>query len=374
MADRLQNARVEARINQVGLRARLSQQKLNRLIRDKAVELDSEDGSLQAQIDFLASEIDRIENNPPLTQWTGPWAAGTYTPNQMAIDGVYLGAANKTTTDRPAPQPDGSEYSWYQGTPTLQSATAKQVTFGARFTAAQNMEINAYRVLANTGATYRVYRIEDPEGLPRYIELMSATASQTTWVNIGENALLVPAGTVFDVVAIVTDDNPVTVRTDLNYNYSKPNNVTDPAAGQMTQANKEIDTLRISKTDADGQDQGAFLLSLTPGDTIDNGEFEWGVQAVADKTTFVSVEVAPATQLTSIGLISFGFEVPTPAPIPYNVDAGYWATSPLTAQGLLSIDANVSGAMPNDDAYGIDIVTQNLTVSPDWDIMAVSLR
>jgi hypothetical protein len=92
-----------------------------------------------------------------------------------------------------------------------------------------------------------------------------------------------------------------------------------------------------------------------------------------DVTNYARLTVSPGAVGSPIGVQNFDFNTTTPTPITYGLDAGYWATSPYpTTQGLLGIDTDYGSITPDTTAYGTDIEVQNATISPDWDVVAVT--
>jgi hypothetical protein len=60
--------------------------------------------------DMVVQTPDGPKEMLPRVRWNGTWSPGTYYNMQMVTDGNYQAIANKTTTDRPAPQPSGDTY------------------------------------------------------------------------------------------------------------------------------------------------------------------------------------------------------------------------------------------------------------------------
>ena len=139
-----------------------------------------------------------------------------------------------------------------------------------------------------------------------------------------------------------------------------------PVAGQVTHSDRLLAELRFHKTDNDSNNRGAELLALEVGDTIETGNIRWSISAIQDQGTYVAFTVAPQTQ-TGEGLRSFFFETVTSTPITTMVDPDYYITNSAVAP-YYSVDSGPS--LATDDALGVDLVYQQVKISPDWDIVS----
>ncbi|RKZ92386.1 MAG: hypothetical protein DRQ43_09105, partial [Gammaproteobacteria bacterium] len=184
---------------------------------------------------------------------------------------------------------------------------------------------------------------------------------------------IVLGGTVIDLVAVVHEpaDSPVIITA--NYDYNTPNNITNPANGEIQHSNKETDALRISTTDNDGTDRYALLDALDIGDVIEAGGTRWAIQSTVDNTTWFAVTVTPEVQISPDGVKAFNFETVVATPIDCLVDTDYWTTSSFPAtQGLLGVDTAYVDIILDSSAYGMGMQVQNAYVSADWGVVALS--
>ena len=208
-------------------------------------------------------------------------------------------------------------------------------------------------------------------------ELLSFEAAETGWAAFSINQTLVPAGTKFAIIATVSEPDPTPTTFDGTWNYSKPGGNggpdQDPIDGQILQANNSQDVIKISKLDAAFGDRSAELAGLEIGDIIESQGIRWAIQNISDQGTFIQASVSPAAQAPSTGAFLFTFETVTATPITTGRDAGYWdSIGASNIRGLKGVDINWEDIVPSADAFGVNILTQEADISPDWDFMAVS--
>lgn len=303
-------------------------------------------------------------------QWRGNWLQTGYEKNDMVKDGAYTSIANKYTEDRAAPQEEGDEHYTFEGTLVNTQSTAKQVINGIRVSAQNDGFLKGYRIDVIAGERYQVYSVLDPLGVKQVTELASFEADTTGWKSLGLSPVLVNSGTVFDIVVIISEPDASLSTWVGDWNYLIPTNEATPAAGQMIHANKGSDTIRVSKTDNNSGDRSAELLALTNGDIIEGAGVRWVIQSVSDDGTYVTFGVSPQTQGTP-GVNTFSFETVAATPLSYGVDTDYWLGNPA-AEGLFIADGSYDDIVPNDNAYGVDLLIQDAYISPDWDVVAIS--
>jgi hypothetical protein len=299
-------------------------------------------------------------------RWCGSYEAGkTYRENCVVLDGEWLMVANKHTADRPAPQPTGDPAWTYAGLdPTLQ-ITAKSVTFGMAFSNPNDAYyLLAWRLWTVAGNQYSVFTVNEIGQITPIIEL---EAGADGWTEFALNSTIVGPGNTWSILATVREPDPTPTVFLGNWTYFTPNNPGAPASGQVLHAHQAPGIIGVHKTDADAGDRGAELLALTAGDTIDALGVSWAIQSITDQGTYVDFGVAPATLGVPDGPTVFMFTTETATPITVLSDPDYWLADGRVA-GLYSIDGGDWAA--TDDAYGIDIQIQEVSVSPDWDVMS----
>jgi hypothetical protein len=293
----------------------------------------------------------------------------TYYPQQTVLVGGWTMAANKVTTDYPAPQSVGAPFQIYEGAAPTANGSYKQVLSGARFTnTSEPFQLLSYQIYTESGQFYDVYSLTDGGVIN---SLTSFTAETSGWTKFTIEPLIVGSGNVFELVSITTPPAGVPVEVDAIYNYLTPQNASPVATGEIMHSRSLATVMQISYTDDIGGDQTALIQNLTIGDTIQAGNVNWTVQTNVDNTTFATVTVSPAINaLAGVQTVTFG--TVAPSPITYMEDVDYWLTSQFAGQvqGIIAIDAPYDSATINDSAYGVNITINNVDLSPDWDIVA----
>ncbi len=301
-------------------------------------------------------------------RWSGAWSS-TDSPYQFGDvvndDGWTMVCASKDgCTDRPAPQPTGEEFYAYDGTSPTGQQVAAQLVFGNRYTFNTGAYLNGYRVYTIAGNEYNVFYVVDGE----ITELLAFTSTSTGWQGFPLSSVIVPSGTVLDLVALVREPDPTPTTWTGDWNYTTPPNPGPTVAGEAQQANSTTGIIRFNKTDNVGGNRGAELLALNVGDVIVLDTTRWAIQGISDGGTYVEFAVAPTVQHAPDGVYTFTFETITPTPITYLEDPNYWATSPYSVEGLLG--ETYSAAVVSDNAYGTDLLVQEANVSDEWELVS----
>jgi len=321
------------------------------------------------QARLTAGMLNYLRDNPVV--WRGNWGPGTYRKNEMVLDTGWTMIALVETTDRAAPQPSGLASYQYSGSAPESAVVAKQVIFGNRYSPVLNIILSNYRVNVIIGNHYTIYGVLDPLGDKIITEIADFVASITGWLEISKANVNVRAGTVFDMVVIVSEPDPTPSTFNGDWSYTLPNNITAPSSGQITHSNKQLDVLNIHKTDFLGGNRATELQNLDIGDVIDDGTIRWSIQNSTDNGTYMSYAVAPSLQSSS-GTKDFIFETVSPTPITRMEDVNYWAVNNPLIQGIYAEDDIYDNVAVNDNAYGIDVFAQELTASEDWDVVSLS--
>ena len=306
-----------------------------------------------------------------LYEWKGGWAAGTYDAGHQVLDNGWLMTANKTTIDRAAPQVVGAPFFIYEGTPTTQSATAKQIIVGGRYSPQVRAQLLvACRIFLTFEHDYIVYIVRDPTGTPVLTEVAAFTAEQGGWQTINLPGGFVQVGEIVDVLAIVKEPDPVPVQFTGDWVYSSPQNPAAPAAGEVIHSRSSTSVISWSKTDADLVDRSVDLATLEVGDTISDGAITWAIQSISDQGTYYNYGVAPAINGVE-GRNTYTFETVTASLLSYELDTDYWLGNP-EAQGLYGADIPYEDIVPDNNQYSVDIEVQDYSTSPDWDVQSQS--
>ena len=302
------------------------------------------------------------ELNTPYEKWT------------MVTEDGWVMMSIVQTSDRAAPQRIGEPFYLYTGVNMVRfTENARQVCFGIRATGSttEGYWLNGYRVGVIAGNSYEIVIVKDPSGVREVEFISSFDATQDEIREFGLEPRPVAAGTEYDLIAIVKQTTVTPVDTLANYNYSTPTNSAQPAPGQIIHADKAVDVLSISYTDNDSNNLSALIGSLNPGDIISAQGVEWAVQSVSDQITFADIEIAPHTQLSSDGVKEFTFSQIPEVSISYDAENTYWSGSPYAGEveGLFVADGSWEDVVANDNAYEIDLLVQEASSSPDWELV-----
>jgi len=303
--------------------------------------------------------------------WKGVWAVGDYLLNDVVRDGAYTMVANKATSDRPAPQTIGSPEFIYKGTGAVEYiVNANQIIFGTRYTFPYALQFSKFRVYTKAGESYIIKSVEDPLGVPKYSQLGDFTAISTGWTEFNVAETIILAGTTVDIVVYASkpDDIPTTWSGD--WDYLTPNNAVAPVVGQIIHADKALDEFRIHKTDDNGGDRGTELEALTIGDIITDGSIRWAIQGITDNATWMNFIVSPTTQRID-GVVSFTFETVTAKDLETAREVDYNLGN-SQVRGLFIADNSYDNIVPDNNQYGVDIMLQEMSVSKDWELVALS--
>ena len=327
----------------------------------------------QTAIDVIAADINghQTSANPHgKMTWRNEWVAGEYLEFDTVYDDGWAMVANKTTSDRPAPQNVGDKVEQYRGDSPIIEISAKSVVSGTKVLSGVNAyTVSSYSVYTVLGNAYRVFSIAYDTGAQN--ELVSFTAKSTGWQTFPINPVIIPSGSAFSVVQSVREAAASETSFTGNWNYTTPKKTGSPSNGNIIHANKAESEFRINKTDNTSTDFGAQLLALVPGDIIDGIGMRWSIQSITDAGAYVTLFVSPATQGSPDGDADFTFETTAVVPITVVADVDYWLNNPspdATVTGIYSIDE--ADTVETNSAYGINLTVQLLSVSPDWDLLA----
>ena len=196
----------------------------------------------------------------------------------------------------------------------------------------------------------------------------------TGWGELASPVTWVDSGDVFDVLIVVNQPpaEPATISADWDYQTPTTGNPAAPASGVIEHHSKALDELRVNKTPSAGGP--ADLSGLTPGDVIAAAGQRWTIQAIVDNTTYWTFTIGPNQIGTPDGVQTFDFETVVAVSIEYLSDTGWWTTNAPGGeiQGLYIADGAYDDIAVNGNAYGTDLVLQEVVASADWDVRLIS--
>ena len=319
--------------------------------------------------------------------WKGTWVDASYLKNDVTLDNSWTMIANKDTIDRPAPQETGAQ----------EDSIIKPVSF----TTDTNLSVIEVRHIFTTTKTGFLKGIEvyTPHyGLDSISKVTMVTAgsgkvinnpvlSANNWTLLAVDSIALGIGV--QLMVIFEYYNSVAANS-INGPWASNVGTGEPPAQDFNIDNLITPTIvEISHTDANSSDRsadldniisGSIITIFETGDTERNIKFEVDVVSTAG-TTSTSYTVLTNSIINGVKDIRGGRVCSIKIDAPISVSSDYsrvsdyyptnnpsWATieTELYYSGVLQADAG------DDDAYGINLIFQEATISPDWDLVATS--
>ena len=305
--------------------------------------------------------------------WRGQWTPQQYRICDQVLDDGWLAIANKTTEDRPAPQPQGNPV-WLSGlgdTPawSTPSDTATSVMTGQRVTMDTTRIFTAWRVwfpVADSTVEYSLLFIRDPLGAEIVnVEFSGFVASETGWRTVTIQPFFVSNGEVFDVL-LITHALTTPTQWGSTWDYKRKNDsgISDGEIWHHSNGS----TMRIAHLDDGDTDRSTDLEALNPGDSVSAGGTEWDILSTTHNADHVVLSVSPTTRLQE-NTYTFTFTTYTTAPITYVRIANHYLSNP-NVKGFFDNGYDPEQLTLDDDAYGVDVQIQDMVASPDWELQA----
>jgi len=280
-------------------------------------------------------------------------------------------------TEPPFIEPTGEPATAYQAFLSTVQNSAKQILFGNRYTLTSSGYLVGARIDTTVGNNYQLFSIRDPLGAAIIKEIAAFTGTVDGWFDIAIPETIGLAGAVFDLIGLVSEPDPVPVTFTGTWNYTTPPQSGIPPEGDVIHSNILPSIMQISATDQTGPSLNRYaeLAGLDIGDIIELLGIRYSIQSSTDNTTYFNFTIAPAVQAAPDGNTLFTFETTAPALLTTGFDTDYWLTTPppfATVQGLFGIDTAYPDVIPNNTAYGTDILFQNAYVPTEWQVKVLS--
>ena len=348
--------------------------------------LDSTGSVLRGEFD------EHVNNRNPHGKnfWRGRWTQQTYYQFDQVIDDLWLCIANKTTTDKAAPQALDAPVWGLPDTPTWTVAAHTGTVFSGTIITPPDdrmYAITGIRVWiqdTTADAKYRLIVRDNVRGIVQAGQEFSGDIVATPqWVSI----LFAPE-LIFenDNISFLLQQWNSSADTNFNFPYVRgANDQADnfPGIGNWNQDNQGT-SFRIDNNDDNGVNRQTELDQIISGTRIrvvslsdPNSWTEFTVITVAYEPVlgWYNMNVLPVafgpSGGTSVG-DTCDVQLSIPVPTPTN-----WVRLPdfdlqyPNSQGYISFD-DIDGGTINEDAHGIDIQYQAYLPSDDWDIQALS--
>lgn len=309
-----------------------------------------------------------------IVRWFNQWAAGTYAQWSMVRDGLWTMISNKETSDRPAPQVAGNP-EWITdivGGLSFSTLTSSEniVAFGNRYTWSDAGVISGYRWYAPDASgsfTYEVWAtITSDDGVSETQQLVSPISPSTIgWREIPVSNLIALQGTSLDLIVVgrsVAQDNTFTA----NWDVKNKNGTPDSKEAWFQNNSREI---RVNNLDVNETNQSGNLQAVEIGARLLFAGQEWTVTDVDIRSSHVRYGVEPNQGRPSESERSLTFQWGSSDPIPYVVDSNFFSAYPEVG-GFL--DSTYPPTSTDQNAYGVDLVIDDIVGSPDWDFVSYS--
>ena len=324
--------------------------------------------------------------------WKNLWVPGSYRTGDTVRDGEWTMVANKDTTDRPAPQPTGVQAWTIPDSPVWATNSHLGVVYSGQryqFTGGggwmQGVRVWAPTLTADTH--YRVVMTDNTDpNFPQVTIIDNPVLTQGNWHIVGVGEKLIPTGSDIIIYLDALNSGSDTTVTG-GWAYSGTSNAGAPGAQSWNRRTQQ-DTVRIDKTDLDSTDRTTELLSMVVGTNIQMVQTNNNLAYYTYQVTTAPVEVGGDTGYIEYGVVltdaGADIEVLSPTtmtatvPVAQNTDYvqlnSHWNPQPfpnVTVTGFLQYDG-VTQPGNEDNAFGIDILLTEASVSSDWDLLAKS--
>jgi len=372
---------------------------VSELIQDYSPNPNPQDEKVRELSAYTYRELQEVKNTldhlvlelqDKMVVWVSPYVPGArYNKNDMVLDGVWTMIANKETTDRAAPQPDGAEDwllpdspAWVSQSFTEENVSATQVTGTL-----DSYLLTGIRVwIPDLSATMQ-YTLTARNNITGVFEstniFTGSDISQVGWAELFVADRFFDAGVDISFQLKTKDITTIDARPSLDYVYTDRDQdppLTDPGSGNTNYNRNSID-LRISETDRNSISQATELNTVKAGSTIKvvetadaNRSVEFQVNTITQPggyRVYQSILIAEGaagrprnTQDVNVNITNYGA-----APSPYVELVNLW-TPYSGIQGHLKLGSGAE--IISQTAYGVDLLVTPMSFSPDWDIVAYS--
>jgi len=321
--------------------------------------------------------------------WSNTWIPDKeYSSNTMVRDGVWTMIANKNTYDKPAPVEVGVQEEGLPVDPTfVESSHTAIIVSGNKYVFSKSGWIQEVRIkvpAVSNDINYKLYNITiDSSGnvITSEIPLPSLTASVWTTVAIGST--LINAGKEIALLLQSINSGSSTVVTG-GWTFTGNDNNNEPLVSSWNHNNAN-NSVRIHKTDLDTTNRTSELLGVVIGSTIvvhdtatPANVYSYTVTSVTEGTASVNYGVILDSQggggPTDGETTTITITIPVASATEVSAHVNYVVTHQptfATVSGYLAVDGVSDGTEVN-DAFSVDLLFQEGSLSPDWDIVALS--
>jgi len=319
--------------------------------------------------------------------WKGLWLDGTYHSGDLVRDGVWtMTPIVPTTTDRPAPQEIGSvQQSVALDSVFSQTNNMSLIKMQHDFTITKAGYFKGVRIkvpIYTIDLTNTIYIKHITSG-ESTILATNATLLSDVWSTISNEAMLVRVGDVIEVGLVLEN---IDSSNSITGNWTSNRGGGDPAPQQFIVDDFGTPTtLKISHTDLDSGARGTELDNIPVGSAISLRETGDSTRSVTVRVLTADLTPITATDNTVSVIASGDKEVRDNKECAITSNAGglsateyyhltdhYPTNNPSFATITTKLFYDGVEQADTDDAYGINILFQEASMSADWDLVSYS--
>lgn len=331
---------------------------------------------IQVRLDQLEQEI---QNRVRIPEWYVDGECSRKGRMVVVQGQTYTVVALRDTCDPPYIYPVGSPF-WVSGLPEGTAAgfnyVSDSVTYKSRgqeyrLVDGRHYRISKLRWLSPSNDLTQSYTINhevfdefDQDWDVTQIVANFKAGGQGSWLEFGYTAIWEAGRTHRMICNVISESTP----TSFSGFWDQKNANGTPGEGEMTFQNSQTQ-MWFHKTDENGQDQTAGLEAVAVGGTIQRGSDIWTVEDVDIRGSHVRYDVTPTGQRGSEGKYTFTFQWGAAAPLLHAEYPGAFTSVPAV-DGVSQNENDLE--IITDDQYMVDIYAQQITLSPDWQIISLS--
>ena len=322
--------------------------------------------------------------------WKGPWASDqTYNEHYVVLDGAWLMIANKSTQQRPAPNPVGDPKYSMEPPPVFNTLSDESTIYSGHkyvFTKAGWVtELLVYAPEVTPDTHYRVIVVDNTiPSAPITSVIDEPILIEDGWARVSLGRSIVTAGTELIIYLEAINEGSSQAVTG-GWQFNGNSNAGAPTCPGGWNRDNGGTALRICNVDLDSTDRNTELLGMVPGTIIrfaetaqPNNYQEFLVTGVITDNPSGYVDV-PCTINDAGGTLgqvvtTMTADIPIAQATQYNFEADYHlANQPDFAdvEGFLQFDGVAQPGVEN-YGFGVAMLFQEATVSDDWDLLAYS--
>jgi len=348
--------------------------------------------SVTQSVDLDTIEADTSANSisavriPLKVEWSGLWVDGTYIVNEMVRDDRWTMIANKTTTDRPSPQPVGAPERDTENAVFAEiSAPLEVVKVSHTYTMTQAGWMTGVYIKVPTYSSNLISKVvATNETSGQSIIIPNPVLADGEWTLVRADSSITEIGDVIRI-DLTTYDSDVTQGISGNWLSSiSPTSGTAASGGIIINDPSNATSIKYSYVDLQGNNLTSQLNGVQEGSIIHIAESGDGSRYLECEVASIDTSPAEGVVFTIITLddnkgirdgvqLSVTIDTPVLTATMFFEEVGFRpSNNPSWATVTSSLFYNEVDQFVTDSAFGIDLQFQEGAVSPDWDIVALT--